>query len=315
VPQSGNNCYAVEGYAPAGDYAGYFYGGKGVYAESDDAAQPGLDGNAYGSNSYGVSGESAAYRGGYFKSDSNVLYSLYVDDVDGPTQGTAALNVHGTIRGEGNLVIGGSKAGYVVDIMQNVDKEALAPGDVVVIVGNSAPVLGQIPVITVKKASGANDTGLAGIVDEVWSAPDPATKTAYEAQEEALRTAHHARAAARPETGPRRPKEVDVPLPLSKITDAEGTLHTMPEATSAGPGGYVSVVTLGAYKMVKVDASFGAIHPGDLLTTSSTLGHAMKASPVSVGGVEIHRPGTILGKALEPLENGTGVIKIFVSLR
>src|SRR6476620_7824019 len=82
--QSGNNCYALEGYAPTGDYAGYMYGGKGVYAESDDAAQPGLDGNAYGSSSYGVSGESAAYRGGYFKSDSNVLYSLYVDDVDGP---------------------------------------------------------------------------------------------------------------------------------------------------------------------------------------------------------------------------------------
>src|SRR6266542_2029634 len=123
--QSGNNCYALEGYAPTGDYAGYMYGGKGVYAESDDAAQPGLDGNAYGTNAYGVAGESASYRGGYFKSDSNVLYSLYVDDVDGPTQTTAALNVRGTIRGEGNLVIAGSKAGYVVDIVQNVDSAAL----------------------------------------------------------------------------------------------------------------------------------------------------------------------------------------------
>src|SRR5205814_3790974 len=114
-------------------------------------------GNAYGANAYGVSGESAAYRGGYAKSDSNVLYSMYVDDVDGPTQGTAALNVRGTIRGEGNLVIGGSKAGYVVDIMQNVDTTALTPGDVVVIVGNSAPVLGQIPLVTVQKATSAND--------------------------------------------------------------------------------------------------------------------------------------------------------------
>jgi hypothetical protein len=313
--QSGNNCYAVEGYAPTGDYAGYLYGGKGVYAESDDAAQPGLDGNAYGSNAYGVSGESASYRGGYFKSDSNVLYSLYVDDVDGPTQGTAALNVRGTIRGEGNLVIGGSKAGYVVDIMQNADNAALAPGDVVVIVGNSAPVLGKIPVITVKKAAAANDTGLAGIVDEVWFAPDPATKTAYEAQEESLRTAKHARTAARPEAGPRRPKAVDAPPPLSTISDAEGTLHTMPEATSAGRGGYVSVVTLGAYKMVKVDTSQGAIQTGDLLTTSSNPGYAMKAAPVVVNGAEIYRTGTILGKALEPLDKGTGVIKVFVTLR
>ena len=313
--QSGNNCYALEGYAPTGDYAGYMYGGKGVYAESDDAAQPGLDGNAYGSNAYGVSGESASYRGGYFKSDSNVLYSLYVDDVDGPTQGTAALNVRGTIRGEGNLVIGGSKAGYVVDIMQNVDSPALEPGDVVVIVGNSAPVLGQIPVITVKKASGANDTGLAGVVDEVWSAPDAATKTAYEAQEGALRTANHARAMARSEAGSKRPKAVDVPLPLSNITDAQGTLHALPDVTSAGTGGYVSVVTLGSFKMVKVDASLGAIQTGDLLTTSTTPGYAMKAAPVVVNGVEIYRTGTILGKALEPLDKGTGVIKVFVTLR
>ena len=103
------------------------------------------------------------------------LYSLYVDDVDGPTQGTAALNVRGTIRGEGNLVIGGSKAGYVVDIMQNADSGPLEAGDVVVIVGSSAPVLGQIPVVTVKKATNAYDTGVAGVVDQMWYAPDAAT--------------------------------------------------------------------------------------------------------------------------------------------
>jgi hypothetical protein len=313
--QAGNNCYALEGYAPTGDYAGYMYGGKGVYVESDDAAQSGLDASAYGSNAYAVHGESASYRAGYFKSDSNANYSLYVDSKDGPTQSTAALNVRGTIRGEGNLIIGGSKAGYVVDIMQNVDNEALVPGDVVVIVGNSAPVLGQIPVITVKKASGANDIGLAGVVDEVWSAPDAATKTAYEAQEEVVRTAKPARAMARTETGPKRPKAVDVPLPLSNITDEQGTLHTLPLAASAGTGGYVSVVTLGAYKMVKVDATQGAIQTGDLLTTSSNPGYAMKAAPVVVNGIDIYRTGTILGKALEPLDKGTGVIKVFVTLR
>jgi hypothetical protein len=313
--QSGNNCYAIEGYAPTGDYAGYMYGGKGVYVESDDAGQPALDGNAYGANSYGVSGESATYRGGYFKSDSNVLYSLYVDDVDGPTQGTAALNVRGTIRGEGNLVIGGSKAGYVVDIMQNVDSAPLEPGDVVIIVGSSAPVLGEIPVVTVKKATSSNDTGVAGIVDEVWYAPDTASKTAYEAQENAARTAMNSRKTTTIQARANNTKPVHDPAPEMKITDAQGTLHVMPNAANAGPGGYVSVVTLGAYKRIKVDASFGAIKPGDVLTTSTTPGHAMKAAPVVVSGIEIYRPGTILGKALEPLAQGTGVIKVFVSMR
>jgi hypothetical protein len=66
---------------------------------------------------------------------------------------------------------------------------------------------------------------------------------------------------------------------------------------------------------VKADANYGAIKAGDLLTTSSTKGHAMKAQPVDVGGVEIYRPGTIIGKALEPLESGTGLIEVFVTLQ
>ena len=65
----------------------------------------------------------------------------------------------------------------------------------------------------------------------------------------------------------------------------------------------------------KVSAENGAIHPGDLLTTSSTAGHAMKASPVVINGIEIYPTGTILGKALESLEQGTGVIKVLVTLR
>jgi hypothetical protein len=65
----------------------------------------------------------------------------------------------------------------------------------------------------------------------------------------------------------------------------------------------------------KVSAENGAIHIGDLLTTSSKPGHAMKASPVRVGGTRIYRPGTIVGKALEPLTAGTGTIKVLVTVR
>jgi hypothetical protein len=56
-----------------------------------------------------------------------------------------------------------------------------------------------------------------------------------------------------------------------------------------------------------VDAGYGAIRAGDLLTTSPTPGHAMRALDVL--------PGTILGKALEPLEVGTGTIQILVMPR
>jgi hypothetical protein len=66
---------------------------------------------------------------------------------------------------------------------------------------------------------------------------------------------------------------------------------------------------------IKVDASYGAIKRGDLLTTSPTPGHAMSAQPVDVAGVELYKPGTIIGKALESLDSGQGLIEVFVILQ
>jgi hypothetical protein len=74
------------------------------------------------------------------------------------------------------------------------------------------------------------------------------------------------------------------------------------------------IATTGRVK-VKVDASHGAIRPGDLLVTSDKRGVAMKSQPVSVGGLELHRPGTLVGKALEPLASGEGEILVLLSLQ
>jgi hypothetical protein len=66
---------------------------------------------------------------------------------------------------------------------------------------------------------------------------------------------------------------------------------------------------------VKVSAENGAIHPGDCLTASSTPGHAMKANPITVNGITFYPSGVILGKALESLDSGTGVILVLVTLQ
>jgi len=66
---------------------------------------------------------------------------------------------------------------------------------------------------------------------------------------------------------------------------------------------------------VKASTENGAILPGDLLTSSSIRGHAMKARPVTINGVTFYLPGTILGKALEPLEEGRGAILALVALQ
>lgn len=58
-----------------------------------------------------------------------------------------------------------------------------------------------------------------------------------------------------------------------------------------------------------VDASQGAITPGDLLTTSDTPGHAMKATDVD------RRAGAVIGKAMTGLERGRGLVLVLVSLQ
>jgi hypothetical protein len=78
--------------------------------------------------------------------------------------------------------------------------------------------------------------------------------------------------------------------------------------------GRVLVATTGRVK-VKVDASNGPINIGDLLVTSDRTGIAMKSVPVEIGGVHLHRPGTLIGKALEPLAQGTGEILVLLSLQ
>jgi hypothetical protein len=66
---------------------------------------------------------------------------------------------------------------------------------------------------------------------------------------------------------------------------------------------------------VKADASRGAIAVGDLLVTSDKPGYAMRSTPIEIGGTAIHRSGTIVGKALEPLTDGQGEILVLLSLQ
>jgi len=59
----------------------------------------------------------------------------------------------------------------------------------------------------------------------------------------------------------------------------------------------------------KVDAQYAPIEVGDMLTTSPTPGHAMKAADPT------RAPGAVIGKALGSLSVGSGLISILVSLQ
>ncbi|HYR27108.1 MAG TPA: hypothetical protein VEU30_01500 [Thermoanaerobaculia bacterium] len=97
---------------------------------------------------------------------------------------------------------------------------------------------------------------------------------------------------------------------------------TVAGVVSAQPGlslgeageGKEQIATTGRVK-VRVDANRGAIKVGDLLVTSDLPGTAMKSEPMVISGRRFHQPGTIIGKALEPLAKGTGEILVLLSMQ
>jgi hypothetical protein len=83
---------------------------------------------------------------------------------------------------------------------------------------------------------------------------------------------------------------------------------TMGQEKTLADGKYP--VALSGRVYVWVDASRGgAIHPGDLLTTSATPGHAMKA------GNPAKAQGAIIGKAMTGLKSGKGLVLALATLQ
>ncbi len=68
-------------------------------------------------------------------------------------------------------------------------------------------------------------------------------------------------------------------------------------------------VALSGRVYVQADASNGAIRPGDMLTTSSNPGYAMKVTDHS------RAEGAILGKAMSGLADGKGMVLVLVTLQ
>jgi hypothetical protein len=96
---------------------------------------------------------------------------------------------------------------------------------------------------------------------------------------------------------------------MAASTASDGEPIEMPAEDVLTMGARLGEVPLAVVGIVpcKVSAENGPIQPGDLLVTSATPGHAMRD--------EDPRMGTVIGKALEPLSSGTGVIRVLVTLQ
>jgi len=83
---------------------------------------------------------------------------------------------------------------------------------------------------------------------------------------------------------------------------------TLAQEGTIADGKHPVALTGRVWCYVDADAN-GAITPGDMLTTSDTLGHAMKADDRS------RAFGATIGKAMTPLEEGQGLVLVLVNLQ
>jgi hypothetical protein len=122
---------------------------------------------------------------------------------------------------------------------------------------------------------------------------------------------------------PPEPGTVMVIMGDERIRQAVDAYDTRVAGVCSGAGTYRPGLILGRQPAIstrvalalagrvfcKVDARYAPISIGDLLTTSATHGHAMRA-------VDTRRAcGAILGKALRPLTDGCGLIPVLVTLQ
>jgi len=168
--------------------------------------------------------------------------------------------------------------GAVMQVVQNGSTEVLEPGDVAVFSGMAAPLeKNGPPVVQIARATSANSTAVAGVV--------------------------YSRFNIQVVTGKRQ----------SDGRDSVAGLE-VPPAGLVPPGEYLLLVVQGPTQ-VKASALTGAILPGDLLSTGGQVGYAGKAATVSIEGVKTTIPGTVFGKALEPLDADQKLIYVFVTLQ
>ena len=183
----------------------------------------------------------------------------------------------GDLRVFGDLTVTGSKAGYVTDIVLNGGDEDLECGDVVDIIGAAEPIMGDIPVIVVRLSRSRESRAALGPVDCALMLTEV------------------------------RDNERS---PIARLQYESRQFHVHHREGVIGPGEYGRVVTLGAFKAIKVDADRTPVRPGDLLVSSSTPGFA-----ASVAETESIKPGTVIGKALAAVETGWATIPVLVQPR
>ena len=86
-------------------------------------------------------------------------------------------------------------------------------------------------------------------------------------------------------------------------------MKAVPRTTAPGDQNVALTGRVWCWCDATAEGGAGPIEPGDLLTTSRTVGHAMKTTP------EINAHGAVIGKAMTSLPEGRGMVLVLVNLQ
>ena len=304
----------------------------GVQENDTDQAGPGVFGQSKGT---GVWGESRTWMGVYGKSDSTTGGAGVMGEAQGAgvigksatwhgvygetPSTTGGAGVWGEAKGPGAGVVGkgGSGVGVwaVSDTYEAVHAETHSPVTAAIAAYNLAPDGTGAAVFAKKEGS----VGHAGFFDgDVFVSRTLTVQTdiVMLAQDfaEDFDTAPAAEAAPGTvmvlgDDGALRPSEHAYDRRVAGVISGAGDYRPgliLDKRPSAGDR--VPVALVGKV-YCKVDADYAPIEIGDLLTTSPTRGHAMKAVDQSTSF------GAVIGKALQRLAGGRGLLPILVALQ
>ena len=307
----GNAVYASNNSNFAAIYAKNAGVGQGISVETQNNNAVNANNNSTFATVYGKNSANGA--GGWFTSYSGPDILVAEEEV---TRGT--YNVRFRVERNGTVYADGAFNSTGADFAEMLPATTgLEAGDVLEIG----------PQGTLQRSSTPNASTVAGIYSTKpgvvggWNDTDGAAAGAMQgATQGAAAIGGNPAGNRAPEDGSGEAKTVTAVAGQSNaatqpsIIAAPKSAQPDPYAAAYAQQGKVPLALVGVVP-VKVSAENGPIQPGDLLTTSSTPGHAMKATPVDLGGIPIYRPGTIIGKALTPLAEGTGVITVLVTLQ
>jgi len=309
----GDSSYGVYGHSDGANSNGVRAESTGnnsfaVLGDSEGNNSPAVRARSFGTGSYGLDATSNAYRGASITSNAGYA-SLYVE----PGTGGTAARLNGDVFITGTLTLNGSCVGCgPTEVIQNVSDSPIEPGDIVQIVGTGPAVVGAAPVLQIRKSDASYQGTVVGVAEQALYVPSAETRAAYAQQEAAMRDAQTRRDAIMFGQGSDAEKAAElakITVPNPTIDDTTGTVHVDAGAPNVAANSYGTLATQGTVPAVKVTASNGPIHAGDLLVSSNIPGVAMKADTSKA------ITGTIIGKALGALESGTGTVPVLVTLK